>query len=82
MEEDEISTEYFMPRRRTATEETLDIGDEDSTPSRQTLGQQQQQRRQESVQREVEREPRSRERERERSRGHETPQRSRQQQQL
>ncbi|KAH8405087.1 hypothetical protein KR222_000907 [Zaprionus bogoriensis] len=69
--------------RRTATEETLDIGDEDSTPSRQT---QQQQRRLETEQREQERERvrerETRSRERELSRGRETPQRSRQQQQL
>ncbi|XP_001985778.2 prominin-2 isoform X2 [Drosophila grimshawi] len=83
------------PLRRTATEETLDIADDDSTPSRQTQQQQQPQhqlRRQESEQRELERErmrdrdrerePRSREREL--SRGREmvtinTPVRSRQQ---
>ncbi|KAH8384586.1 hypothetical protein KR093_001796 [Drosophila rubida] len=56
--------------RRTATEETLDIADEDSTPSRQGQHhpqhhqQQQQQRRQESEQRELERE-RGRDRDRE-----------------
>ncbi|XP_051859745.1 prominin-1-A isoform X3 [Drosophila albomicans] len=77
------------PLRRTATEETLDIADEDSTPSRQQHQQHhhpQQQRRQESEQRELDRERgrdrEQRSRERELSRGREmamTPVRSRQQ---
>ncbi|XP_017061997.1 uncharacterized protein LOC108101927 isoform X1 [Drosophila ficusphila] len=78
------------PLRRTATEETLDLADEDSTPSRQ---QQQQpvQRRQEQIQRDTDRERvrerDQRSRERELSRGRDvsavtTPVRSRSRQQL
>ncbi|XP_023163306.2 uncharacterized protein LOC111594301 isoform X1 [Drosophila hydei] len=87
------STARARPQlRRTATEETLDIADEESTPSRpsqhQQQQQQQQQRRQESEQRELERgrdrERDQRSRERELSRAREmatinTPVRNRQQ---
>ncbi|XP_017125523.1 uncharacterized protein LOC108144876 isoform X2 [Drosophila elegans] len=79
------------PLRRTATEETLDLADEDSTPSRQQQQQQQPQRRQEQSQREMDRERvrerDQRSREREVSRGRDisainTPVRSRSRQQL
>ncbi|XP_017962035.1 uncharacterized protein LOC108654932 isoform X3 [Drosophila navojoa] len=87
------STARARPQlRRTATEETLDIADEESTPTRpsqqQHQHQQQQQRRQESEQRELERgrerERDQRSRERELSRAREmatinTPVRNRQQ---
>ncbi|XP_032570591.1 uncharacterized protein LOC6618802 isoform X1 [Drosophila sechellia] len=76
------------PLRRTATEETLDLADEDSTPSRQQQQQQQPppQRRQESDRERV-RERDQRSRERELSRGRDasamnTPVRSRSRQQL
>ncbi|XP_016972143.1 uncharacterized protein LOC108039599 isoform X5 [Drosophila rhopaloa] len=79
------------PLRRTATEETLDLADEDSTPSRQQQQQQQPPRRQEQSQRESDRERvrerDQRSRERELSRGRDmsalnTPVRSRSRQQL
>ncbi|XP_070140400.1 uncharacterized protein prom isoform X3 [Drosophila kikkawai] len=79
------------PLRRTATEETLDLADEDSTPSREQQQPQQQQRRQEQNQRETDRERErtrdQRSRERELSRGRDvsalnTPVRSRSRQQL
>ncbi|XP_037713639.1 uncharacterized protein LOC119549561 isoform X1 [Drosophila subpulchrella] len=79
------------PLRRTATEETLDLADEDSTPSRQQQQQQQPQRRQEQSQRDTDRERvrerDQRSRERELSRGRDvsalnTPVRSRSRQQL
>ncbi|XP_039228551.1 uncharacterized protein LOC6532036 isoform X4 [Drosophila yakuba] len=77
------------PLRRTATEETLDLADEDSSPSRQQQQQQQQppaQRRQDSDRERV-RERDQRSRERELSRGRDasamnTPVRSRSRQQL
>ncbi|KAH8339873.1 hypothetical protein KR067_001136 [Drosophila pandora] len=75
------------PLRRTATEETLDLADEDSTPSRNQQQQHQQQRRQQETERERVRERDQRSRERELSRGRDvsainTPVRSRSRQQL
>nr|NP_001137754.1 prominin, isoform D [Drosophila melanogaster]ACL83207.1 prominin, isoform D [Drosophila melanogaster] len=74
------------PLRRTATEETLDLADEESTPSRQQQQQPPPQRRQESDRERV-RERDQRSRERELSRGRDasamnTPVRSRSRQQL
>ncbi|XP_033152948.1 uncharacterized protein LOC117136251 isoform X1 [Drosophila mauritiana] len=75
------------PLRRTATEETLDLADEDSTPSRQQLQQQPPPQRRQESDRERVRERDQRSRERELSRGRDasamnTPVRSRSRQQL
>ncbi|XP_039148028.1 uncharacterized protein LOC6736053 isoform X4 [Drosophila simulans] len=75
------------PLRRTATEETLDLADEDSTPSRQQQQQQPPPQRRQESDRERVRERDQRSRERELSRGRDasamnTPVRSRSRQQL